>query len=86
MADFAQWGAALTEAMGYSRGEFFKKYQESVDRKWQETAEDSTFAKKLVDLIEKKGGFWGKIFGRDNDRDPDEPEPDAAPRSKKGGE
>ena len=58
MADFAQWGAALAEAMGYSRNEFFNKYQESVDRKWQETAEDSTFAKKLVDLIDKKGGFW----------------------------
>ena len=34
----------------------------------------------------KKRGFWGKIFGRDREPDPDEPEPDAAPQKKKGGE
>jgi len=58
MSDFAQWGGALADALGYSDEEFFKKYQESVDRKWQDTAEDSVFAKKLIGLMNKHGGFW----------------------------
>ncbi len=58
MSDFAQWGGALAGALGYSQDEFFKKYQESVDRKWQDTADDSTFAKRLIDLMEKHAGYW----------------------------
>ncbi len=58
MSDFAQWGAALAEALGYSREEFFRKYQESVDRKWQETAEDSALAKKLLTLMDRHAGHW----------------------------
>jgi hypothetical protein len=58
MSDFAQWGGALAEALGYSQDEFFKKYQESVDRKWQETAEDSVFGKKISELLEAHGGYW----------------------------
>jgi hypothetical protein len=58
MADFAQWGAVLAEALGYSRDEFFKKYQESVDRKWQDTAEDSALAKKLINIVLEKNGEW----------------------------
>ncbi|MGI6240473.1 MAG: hypothetical protein ACOYJW_00860 [Candidatus Omnitrophota bacterium] len=58
MSDFAQWGAALSEAMGYSREEFFRKYQESVDRKWEETAEENALVNKLVAIIEESGGEW----------------------------
>lgn len=58
MSDFAQWGAALSEAMGYSQDEFFKKYQESVDRKWQETAEENTLVNKLVAVVEESNGEW----------------------------
>ncbi|MEI8012469.1 MAG: hypothetical protein WCI27_08345, partial [Candidatus Omnitrophota bacterium] len=58
MSDFAQWGAVLAEAFGYTQDEFFKKYQESVNRKWQETAEDSGLAKKIKDLVERRGGYW----------------------------
>lgn len=58
MSDFAQWGGALAEALGYSRYEFFRKYQESVERKWQDTAEDSAFAKKIIDFLEKHNGYW----------------------------
>ena len=58
MSDFAQWGGSLAEALGYSRDEFFKKYQESVDRKWQDTAEDSVFAKRITEFLEGHGGYW----------------------------
>jgi len=58
MSDFAQWGAALAEYLGFSREEFFKKYQQSVDHKWEDTAEESTFAQRLVYLVESNGGEW----------------------------
>ena len=58
MSDFAQWGGALAGALGYSQDEFFKKYQESVDRKWQDTADDSSFAKRLIELMDKHAGYW----------------------------
>jgi hypothetical protein len=58
MSDFAQWGAALSVAIGYSQEEFFQKYQESVDRKWQETAEENTLVNKLIALLESSGGEW----------------------------
>ena len=41
-------GAALWQGLlGYSQDEFFKKYQESVDRKWQDTADDSVICQKV---------------------------------------
>ena len=58
MADFAQWGAVLAEAMGFTREEFFRKYQDSVDRKWQDTAEESTLAHKIAYLVDSNGGVW----------------------------
>jgi hypothetical protein len=58
MSDFAQWGGALAEALGYSQDEFFKKYQESVDRKWQDTADDSAFAKRLIEVMDTNNGYW----------------------------
>ncbi len=58
MSDFAQWGAALSQHLGFSREEFFKRYQQSVDHKWEDTAEESTFAQKLVYLVESNGGEW----------------------------
>jgi len=58
MADFARWGGALSEGLGYSREEFFSKYQESVDSKWQDTAEESTFAKKIRTFVESHSGYW----------------------------
>lgn len=58
MADFAQWGAALAGAMGFSQDEFFKKYQDSIDRKWQDTAEESALVGKIDDLVELNNGEW----------------------------
>ena len=64
MSDFAQWGAALAEALGYSQDEFFSKYQESVDRKWQDTAEDSPFAKRILEILDGCNGYWmGTVAG-----------------------
>lgn len=58
MSDFAQWGAALSQVMGYSQEEFFQKYQASVDCKWQETAEENSLVNKLVSMVEGTNGEW----------------------------
>ena len=58
MSDFAKWGAALAEALGYSRDEFFNKYQESVEHKWEDTAEENPIAQRLAYLVESNGGQW----------------------------
>lgn len=58
MSDFAMWGAALAEALGYSRDEFFKKYQESVKYKWEDTAEENPIIQKLTYLVESNKGKW----------------------------
>ena len=64
MSDFAQWGAALAEALRYSQDEFFSKYQESVARKWQDTAEDSPFAKRILEILDSCNGYWiGTVAG-----------------------
>jgi hypothetical protein len=58
MSDFAMWGAALAEALGYSQDEFFRKYRESVEHKWEDTAEESPIVQKLAYLVESNGGQW----------------------------
>lgn len=58
MADFARWGACLADELGFSRVEFFKKYQESINQKWGDTAEGSSLAKRLTELVMSNGGEW----------------------------
>ena len=58
MSDFARWGAALSQTLGYSQDEFFKKYQESVEYKWEDTAEENPITQKLSYLVESNGGQW----------------------------
>ena len=58
MSDFAKWGAALSSALGYSEELFFQKYQESVEHKWEDTADESTLASRIRYLVESHGGEW----------------------------
>ena len=58
MSDFAKWGAGLAGHLGYSKDEFYKQYQESVDHKWEDTAEESTLAQRLTYLVESNSGEW----------------------------
>lgn len=58
MSDFARWGAALAESLGYSQEEFFFRYRESVENKWQDSAEVNPIIQKLTGLVESKGGEW----------------------------
>ena len=58
MSDFAMWGAALAEVLGYSQDEFFGKYRESVEHKWEDTAEENPIIQKLSYFVESNGGRW----------------------------
>jgi len=58
MADFAQWGAALADELGYTKEEFFIKYRESVDHKWKDTVEESTLAQRILDFLRSNGNEW----------------------------
>ena len=62
MSDFARWGAALAEALGYSRDEFFRKYKESIDRKWEDTADLNTLNGKILELLQDVSEWKGTYF------------------------
>lgn len=58
MADFVQWGMVLADELGFSRQEFLSNYKESVDHKWEDTAEESSFVKRLTNLVMNNNGEW----------------------------
>jgi len=58
MADFVQWGMALADYLGFSRQDFLVKYKESVDHKWEDTAEESSLVKRLTTLVMTNNGEW----------------------------
>ena len=58
MADFVQWGIVLAEQLGFSSQEFLVKYKESVDHKWEDTAEGSSLVNRLTYLVMSNNGEW----------------------------
>lgn len=58
MSDFACWGAAIAEVMGYGQDVFFKQYSKSVDSKWKDTAEENTLVQKIEALLASHNGEW----------------------------
>jgi len=58
MADFVQWGMVLADELGFSRQEFLSNYKESVDHKWEDTAEESSLVKRLTHLVMSNNGEW----------------------------
>ena len=61
MSDYARWGAALAEPLGYSQDEFFKKYQGSIDRKWEDAADVNTLNGKVVELMHERDEWKGSF-------------------------
>jgi len=58
MADYVRWGMALADELGFSRQEFLSNYKESVDHKWENTAEESSLVKRLTTLVMGNNGEW----------------------------
>ncbi len=61
MSDFARWGAALAGPLGYSKEEFFRKYQESVDIKWAEAADVNTLNGRIEQLMLEQPEWQGSF-------------------------
>ncbi len=58
MADYVRWGMALADELGFSRQEFLSNYKESVDHKWENTAEESPLVRRLTTLVMTNNGEW----------------------------
>lgn len=59
MADFAQWGAAIAVALGFTKEEFLRVYQSKIREQSDEALEASTEATALVRFMDiKASGEW----------------------------
>lgn len=58
MVDFVQWGIAIAGPLGFSSEEFLSAYKQSIEYKWEDTAEENSLIQKLVYLVESNMGEW----------------------------
>ena len=59
MADFTQWGAAITESLGFPKEEFLRVYQSKIREQSDEALEASTEATALIRFMDiKASGEW----------------------------
>ena len=59
MADFASWGAAISEALGYGTSEFLNAYGVNIKEQNQEVLNESVVAQVLITFMEKRLGWIG---------------------------
>lgn len=59
MADFAQWGAAISEALGYTKEEFIEAYNANIAIQHIEAVESNPAAKVLLKFIEDRSEWHG---------------------------
>lgn len=60
MADFALWGYAIAEALGYGGPKFIVDYYRNVNLQNEEVIRESFIASFVVDLIEKENSWEGR--------------------------
>lgn len=61
MADFARWGVAIAEALGFSGDEFLRAYQSNVDRQNEEVVQYNTLAQVVLSLMSDRESWDGTI-------------------------
>lgn len=59
MADFAIWGAAIAEAIGYSRAEFLDAYWRNINAQNEEVLSDDPAASLLIAFMESRDEWTG---------------------------
>ncbi len=59
MADFAVWGYAIAEALGYGGDEFLECYDRNIDLQHEEVIGDSLVASFVVELMERRSVWEG---------------------------
>ncbi len=58
MADFAEWGIAISRALGYEKGKFETSYAKAIKNKYYNLIEANPFAKAVIDLVNGNDGSW----------------------------
>jgi hypothetical protein len=59
MADWSLWGCAIAEALGYSREEFLKAYQNNITRQSEMLLNENIVATTLFSFVEEKKEWEG---------------------------
>ena len=59
MADFARWGEAVSQAMGYDPGQFLEAYAENVSRQNEVAVETSPVAEAVLAFMEGRSAWEG---------------------------
>ncbi len=59
MADFAIWGSAVAEALGYSKTDFLNAYQKNISRQHEEAIEASPVAQALLEFMKTRTDWEG---------------------------
>ncbi len=63
MADFAKWGAAISEAIGYTAEEFLLAYNTNIDIHTSEVIEGNPIASTIAQLMENHNIWEGSASG-----------------------
>ena len=61
MADFALWGCAIAEALGYSRDDFLEAYQNNIRTQNSEVVGGNTLAQAVLVFMEDKEQWTGTV-------------------------
>ena len=59
MADFALWGCAIAEALGYTKEEFLSAYQENINRQTEMLINENVVANAIITFMEDKTEWKG---------------------------
>lgn len=61
MADFTLWGSCIAKALGYTQQQFLDAYYKNIKESVSEVAESDTTSNRIVDLIDRKGVWTGRM-------------------------
>lgn len=59
MADFAHWGGAISQALGFSTEDFLKAYQTNIDQQNQEAIDSSPIAVAITEFMSDQDKWLG---------------------------
>ncbi len=59
MADFAGWGCAISEAMGYTQKEFMDAYNQNIESQTMEILYENTIASLIMELMQQNDRWTG---------------------------
>ena len=61
MADFARWGCAIAEALGYTSQDFLESYMNNIEKQNDEIIQSNTLAQAVLSLMSSENEWTGTI-------------------------